>query len=90
MFALIRNTKYAQYLFGVPVVATIDLDAPDGYLVNPKSPKKSRWLTKNCVIIRLGAGQCFYKVDQQPAEKRINKYSLFAATVRKRPRHSKK
>ena len=79
---------YAQYLFGVAVVATIDLDTPDAHLVDPDSDRKSRWLLKNCVTIRLAPGECFYKVQEVPAAKVPNNFSLFAQTVRKRPGHS--
>ena len=44
--------SYVQYLFGVPVVATVDLDAPDSYLVDPTHRKRSKWLCKNCVFVR--------------------------------------
>ena len=33
---------HPQYLFGAPVIATVDLDAPDKQLVDPESPSSSR------------------------------------------------
>ena len=78
---------YIQYLFGVAFVATVDLDAPDAYLVNEQHKDHSRWLRKNCVIVRLAAGEAFY--DQEEANRLptvANEFSLFAETVRQRRR----
>ena len=74
---------YLQYLYGIPVVATVDLDAPDKHLVDAGHAKKSRWLLKNCVIIKLADGEKFYE-ESGPRKVIPNKYSLFAETVRKR------
>ena len=77
---------YVQYLFGVPIIATVDLDAPDSYLVEEGHPDASRWLLKNCEIVRLQAGETFYKKRQDAAPQIPNTFSLFAETVRKRRR----
>ena len=75
---------YVQYLFGVAVVATIDLDAPDAYLVQAGSPKCSNWLLKNCVILRLPAGEAFYDRGAVPHVVVENAFSRFADTVKRR------
>ena len=75
---------YAQYLFGVPVVATVDLDAPDGYLVDEASELRSKWLLKNCVFVRAAAGEVFYDRTKLPTERVPNNFSLYAATLKKR------
>jgi hypothetical protein len=75
---------YVQYLFGVAVVATIDLDAPDAYLVQAGNPKCSNWLLKNCVILRLPAGQAFYDREAVPQAVVENTFSRFADTVKRR------
>ena len=75
---------YVQYLFGVAVVATIDLDAPDAYLVQAGSPKCSNWLLKNCVILRLPAGEAFYDRGAVPQVVVENAFSRFADTVKRR------
>ena len=36
--------SYVQYLYGVPIVATVDFDAPDPELLQPGHPKASRRL----------------------------------------------
>lgn len=91
-----RNTKsrggqsatnvfsYVQYLYGVAVVATLDWDTPDAYLVDENDPRRSRWLLKNCVFVRLAAGETFYEKDKVPARKPENRFSLFAQTVKRR------
>ena len=75
---------YLQYLYGIPVVATVDLDAPDKHLVDPGSQKRSRWLLKNCVVVRLADGEKFYEEPQSLPPAIPNTYSLCAETVRKR------
>ena len=75
---------YTQYLFGVPVVATVDLDAPDAYLVNKEHQDRSKWLCKNCVFVRLPAGGTFYNEALVPTVKIENEFSLFARTVKRR------
>ena len=75
---------YVQYLFGVAVVATIDLDAPDAHLVQAGSPKCSNWLLKNCVILRLPAGDAFYDRGAVPQAVVENAFSRFADTVKRR------
>ena len=76
--------SYVQYLFGVAVVATVDLDAPDAYLVSEEQPQCSRWLIKNCVFVRLHAGETFFDQSRLPALQIDNTYSLFAETVKRR------
>ena len=86
---------YAQYLYGVPIVATIDLDAPDKHLVQrylPEeegevlNPQRSRWLLGNTVRIELDPGDKFWDAsgpDRPPPE---NTFSLFAQNLRRRRR----
>ena len=76
--------SYTQYLYGVAIVATIDLDAPDPELVDKDSEKKSSWLLKNCVVLRLKTGETFYKPRDGPAPTLENAASLFAQTVKRR------
>ena len=76
--------SYVQYLYGVAVVATLDLDAPDAYLVDVDSERRSRWLLKNCVFVRLPEGETFFEQDQVPTCKLENRFSLFAQTVKRR------
>ena len=61
--------SYVQYLFGVAIAATVDLDAPDGYLVDSASEFQSKWLLKNCVFVRLQAGDTFYDKQKLPTTK---------------------
>ena len=71
-----------QYLFGVAIIATIDLDAPDAFLVDKQNPEHSKWLVKNCEIVRLPAGETYYeKVEPVSVP---NTFSLFAKTVKRR------
>ena len=79
---------YVQYLFGVAVVATIDLGAPDAHLVQAGSPKCPNWLLKNCVILRLPARGAFYDSGAVPKAVVENAFSRFADTV-KRSRSSR-
>ena len=76
--------SYAQYLFGVPVAVTVDLEAPDAYLADEASERCSRWLVKNGVFVRLPQGDAFYEKDKLPNCKVKNRYSLFAETVKRR------
>ena len=75
---------YTQYLFGVAIVVTVDLDAPDAHLANPTHKERSKWLCKNCVFVRLPAGRAFYDKDRLPTQKPENAHSLFARTVKRR------
>jgi hypothetical protein len=75
---------YVQYLFGVAVVATIDLDAPDSHLVEAGHAESSNWLLKNCVIVRLHAGDAFYDRGAVPHAVVENTFSRFAQTVKRR------
>ena len=79
--------SYVQYLYGVPVVATIDLDAPDAYLADEDSPWRSNWLCKNTVCVRLPPGQAFYDTTAVPQTKVENRFSLFAQTLKRRRQH---
>ena len=76
--------SYTQYLYGMPIVATVDLDAPDPELVDASHPHHSKWLLKNCIIVKLGPGEAYYEKDQIPNVKIENRFSLFAETVRKK------
>jgi hypothetical protein len=76
--------SYAQYLYGVPVVATLDLDTPDAYLVDPQNPQCSQWLLKNCVILRLQTGEAFFDREKVPETSLPNTYSLFVHTLKRR------
>ena len=76
--------SYVQYLYGVAVVATVDLDAPDSFLVNSSHKDRSKWLLKNCVIVRLPAGEAFYDQAALPQVQVENRFSLFAQTVKRR------
>ena len=75
---------YTQYLFVVAIAVTVDLDAPDAHLADCSHEKRSKWLCKNCVFVRLPAGEAFYDKDRVPTRKIQNKYSLFAQTVKRR------
>ena len=75
---------YPQYLFGVAVVATVDLDAPDAYLVEPTHADHSKWLVKNTVRVKLAKGETFYDAARTPVRRPANRFSLFAQTVKRR------
>ena len=75
---------YPQYLFGVAVVATVDLDAPDGYLMDTEHKDHSKWLVKNTVCVRLPRGEKFYDTSRRPVVPQENHFSLFAQTVKRR------
>ena len=75
---------YTQYLFGVAIAVTVDLDAPDAHLVNLSRRDRSKWLCKNCVFVKLPAGGTVYDQSRVPTETVKNKYSLFAQTVKRR------
>lgn len=76
--------SYTQYLYGVPVVATVDLDAPDAHLVDREHEERSKWLCRNCTIVRLPAGDTFYDKSKLPNVVVPNEFSLFAATLKRR------
>ena len=78
--------SYTQYIYGVPIVATIDLDTPDGQLVDPDCTERSKWLCKNCQILRLPIGDAFFDKEQLPDVTLPNKFSLFVQTLKKRRR----
>ena len=69
---------------GKPVVATVDLGAPDAYLVDPGSKWQSRWLLANTTVLRLPPGEKFYEESQVPRGSVPNEFSLFAQTVKRR------
>ena len=75
---------YAQYLFSVAVVVTVDLDVPDGYLLDKNHEGHSKWLVRNSVAVKLPRGETFYDASKKPAVKVENTFSLFAQTVKKR------
>ncbi len=58
---LTQMYAYSQYLFMVPIVVTADFDAKDDYRVDKKSPRRSKWLLRNAVYLRLEAGQALYE-----------------------------
>ena len=76
--------SYAQYLFAVAVVATVDLDAPDGYLVDEEHADRSKWLVKNTVLVKLPRGETFFDAGKKPNVRLENNFSLFAQTVKRR------
>jgi len=80
--------SYPQYLYGMAIVVTVDLDAPDGHLVDPEAEsygkKASGWLLKNCIFIKLKAGEAFFEKDKVPTLKVENRFSLFAETIKRR------
>lgn len=76
--------SYVQYLFGVPVVATVDFDAPDAHLADSTQEGHSKWLAKNGVFVKLKAGEAFYDRDKLPPLQLENRFSLFAATLKRR------
>ena len=65
-------------------MATVDLDAPDGYLVDPEHEDHSKWLVKNTVRVKLPRGETFYDAARKPKVKLDNAFSLFARTVKRR------
>ena len=75
---------YPQYLYGVAIVATLDLDTKDSFLVDAQAQNRSRWLLKNCVFVRLPEGEAYYQKDKVPTKLVKNRFSLFAATVKRR------
>ena len=78
--------SYTQYIYGVPIVATIDLDTPDGQLVDPDCTERSKWLCKNCQILRLPIGDAFFDKQQLPDVTLPNTFSLFVQTLQNRRR----
>ena len=76
--------SYVQYLYGVPIVATLDLDAPDKYYIDPDSEWRSRWLLKNCVFVSLPSGETFFEKRVGAKPDITNCFSLFAQTLKRR------
>ena len=75
---------YEQYLFSLAVVATIDLDTPDAHLVQVGHADSSKWLLRNCVILRLQAGEAFYDKARVPDGDVSNRFGLYAQTLKRR------
>ena len=75
---------YVQYLYAMPVVATVDMDAPDSHLVEEGHPNASRWRLRNLVVLSLSPGETFYTKPPTPPPSIPNTFSLFAETLRKR------
>ena len=92
-----RNTKtkggqsatqiyaYGQYLFMIPIVVTVDFDAKDGHLVQPNHPRRSTWLCRNAVYMRLEEGEAFY-LRGRPQVSGPEADTLFARHLRERRR----
>ena len=57
---------YVQYLYAMPVVATVDMDAPDSHLVEEGHPNASRWRLRNLVVLSLSPGETFYTKPPTP------------------------
>ena len=53
---------YSQYLFMTPIVATVDFNAKDAYLMDETSNRRSKWLLANAVYLRLSA----YRTTKPP------------------------
>ena len=81
--------SYTQYLFSVAVAVTVDLDAPDGFLLDPKDPRHSKWLVRSTVVLQLPRGETFYDKTKLPKRKLENTFSLFAETVKRRREREK-
>ena len=89
-----RNTKtkggqsatqmyaYSQYIFMVPIAATVDFDAKDAYLVEAGNGRRSKWLQQNAVVVRLEEGDTFY--ERGPVRECPDPDSLFAKNLRAR------
>ena len=75
---------YTQYLYGVAIVATIDMDVPDQHLITDGHPKASRWLLRNVKHVLLPAGEAFYERSGPIPRNVPNTHSLFAQTVKRR------
>jgi len=73
---------YSQYLFMVPIVVTVDFDAKDDYLVNAGHARRSKWLLRNAVYLRLQAGQAFYEAGPEVVGPEAD--TLFARQLRGR------
>ena len=70
---------YAVYIYGVPIVATVDFDAPDQALIQEGG---SRWLRQNAVYLRLEEGETFFEEGLPPTLPAAT--SLFARRLRQR------
>ena len=65
-----------------PIIATVDFDAQDRYLVQGDGPRRSNWLLANAVVVRLREGQTFY--GQQDEVLGPDADTLFARHLRTR------
>ena len=74
--------SYAVYLYGVPIVATVDFDAPDSSLVTGGS----KWLAKNCRYLKLDESETFFVAAEGP--ELPNSKTIFAERLRKRLRRA--
>ena len=74
--------SYSQYLFMIPIVATVDFDATDKYLVDATSQWRSKWLCANTVVVRLEEGAAFYEQRAEVAGPAAD--TLFAQHLRAR------
>ena len=72
----------SQYLFMVPPVVAVDFDAKDDHLVNEGHPRRSKWLLRNAVYLRLEAGQAFYEAGPEIVGPEAD--TLFARQLRAR------
>ena len=75
---------YTQYLFGVALVATVDLDAPGAHLINSEHEAHSTWLVKNTVRVELPRGETFFDAGRRSRRRVPNQFSRFALTVKRR------
>ena len=73
---------YSQYLFTVPIVVTVDFGAKDGYLMDAKNARRSKWLLRNAVYLRLEAGRAFYEAGPEVVGPEAD--TLFARQLRAR------
>ena len=76
--------SYVQYLYRVAVVATADWGAPDGFLIDKDGPRRSRWLVKNCTVVRLNQAKRPSTAPACRASAWKTHFSLFAQTVKRR------
>ena len=73
---------YSQYLFMVPIVVTADFGAKDQHLVEAQHPKRSKWLLRNAVYLRLQAGGAFCEAGPEVEGPEAD--TLFARQLRAR------
>ena len=73
---------YSQYIFMVPIVATVDFDAKDAHLVEAGNELGSKWLQQNTILVRLDEGSTFY--EEAEAREGPDADTLFAKNLRAR------